>query len=111
MKTVGILATLVIAFVAGLALASSPTPKTVTPQPTPVQACSSEETWRKLKEIDDEAFQATYRAFGLASQMMDAMAQGDKTIYIEKKDEFKENTNEIVVIGVKRNYILKQLGY
>lgn len=97
---------LLFAFIIGFILAPSQTTKTEVKEVKEV--CSQETAWRQLKEVDDKGFQSAVNIFGIADKLLRAETVEE---FDSANDAYKVEVATVKDLAVKRQMLLKQLGY
>lgn len=74
-------------------------------------ACCDYSNWRTLKEIDDEGFDLSAEGMELCSQGFYAASEFDTSKLLQINADMKALTPQLNSLGVKRQSILRVLGY
>jgi len=67
--------------------------------------------WKELKTIDDEGFIVVGETMGLCGQGYKAILAGDVNKLEQINEQTNKNTAKINSLAVKRQVLLKKLGY
>jgi hypothetical protein len=77
----------------------------------PVEVERNVDQWRKLKEIDDQAFSVAIKNSELCAAGFYAVSKGDVGTIQAVTDETKKTIEEFDKLGGEREEILTELGY
>lgn len=75
------------------------------------EVCTKEDTWKELKNKDDEVISMAAGQFTLTSQMIGSITDADFDAFYKELDTFKANTDKMTNLGNQRKEILTKLGY
>jgi len=75
------------------------------------EVCPQESLWRELKEIDDEGFMVASDGFFIVGDTFDALSRLDFEAVEEYTKELSDGVEAMDDIAIKRQAILKELGY
>jgi len=76
-----------------------------------VEVCPNEDTWKELKEIDDEGFKKAAEGFRVVSDIFTALENLDFEAVDFHTKRLGVVTDETTEITAKRAEILNELGY
>lgn len=75
------------------------------------EVCYREDTWKKLKEVDDRGFILSSESMSLASDAFIAISRFDLDEIEAITKKIEDKNEEMSSLAVKRQQILRELGY
>jgi len=76
-----------------------------------IEVCSKEKSWKELKKVDDEIIELSSEAFMIVSDSFIAISEYDVTRVEKNNKKIQDMTPTMIDKGIKRQGILKDLGY